>query len=131
MVQIPPARFVFFAVVFIGATCVQAKPLSEGLQNATNCMVRVLIATPGVSDPRIDIDGQGDAPCVSFKPAEKNLWEGGFINFCLDKKTTSSKPYNFWGIVPGISDTYDNHVTEAVVKRWNKRCPVGVMVLSE
>jgi hypothetical protein len=120
---------------FVSATAAHAQPLPEGLQKAADCMVRVLITTPGVSNPQIDIDGNGDAVCLSFMPAEKNIWEGGFVHFCLDKNFTSSKPYNFTGIVPGITDTppnedSDNHVTISVVNRWNKQCPVGVIAIS-
>ena len=88
-------------------------------------MVRVLTVAPGVSDPRIEING--DVVCLGFKPAEKNTWSQG-MRFCLDNHAKPGK-YIFWGNLPGLGDpkVSDNHVTYAVADRWNKKCGVAAI----
>ena len=114
------------ALAIIGATCAEAQPLSEDLQKATDCMLRVLKTTPGVSDPKIAIDK--DSVCLEYRPDEKALWEQP-TTFCLDPNFHSTETrYVFTGHFPGVMSTMekepDIHVSEAVMDKWNAQCGV-------
>jgi hypothetical protein len=114
------------ALAIIGATCAEAQPLSGDLQKATDCMLRVLKTTSGVSDPKIDT--ANSLVCLEYRPDEKAVWLEP-TTFCLDPNFHSTKTrYVFTGHFPGVlsptEKETDIHVSKSVMEKWDAQCGV-------
>jgi hypothetical protein len=98
-----------------------------GLKKSIRCMLKVLRATPGVTEPRagdFTID-QGTLPFVEYRATEGAHWEQP-TRFQAQKPEAGH--YHFLAILPGIGDP-DDHVTAGVVEKWRTRCAVDVSVV--
>ena len=103
------------------------------MKQVTECMLKVLKATPGVSGPRLGkVDHSGaTVPFIEYRATETTRWvqptRFTFIG-------TNKGIVLFQTILPGVmpvGSQPDLHVTDAVTKRWQLQCDVHASVLLE
>ena len=107
----------------------QNKDVPLHLKQTTECMLKVLKATPGVSEPRLEsaTSGGWTYPLLEYRAIEDSHWEQP-TRFDL-QKSDDGRMF-FVAMLPGIG-RIDTHVTRVVVQKWRARCSVEAAVLFE
>jgi hypothetical protein len=94
-------------------------------------MLRVLNATPGVTDTKI-INDQ-DKFCLQYRANEKARWVEP-TEFCLTSpRDAVDGPYDFWATLPGVhavGEELDVHISRAVMDKWNALCGVRASAIT-
>jgi hypothetical protein len=110
------------------------KDLPPPMRVHLQCMLKVLMHTPGVHRPRAGVEEFDGAlhAFLEYRPNEKNRWTQPTRFDSND--IYKGRSDQFTAIVPGLmskpDDELDNHVTAEVVKRWKNGCGVDALVLT-
>lgn len=114
--------------------CAYAQTVSPArLTQATRCMLKVLKATPGVSELKIGhaIVSGATVPFVEYRAAEATRWvQPTRFTFIEANKGVVSFQTMLPGVV-AIGSHPDLHVTDVVAKKWQLQCGVHASVLLE
>jgi hypothetical protein len=140
------ALYLLVALCALGASTLafaQRQPEASRVKQATECMLRVLAAVPGVSDPKAGIAAKdpglfppvnGGIPrmYVEYRAAEGASWTAP-TRFLLQRVGKDHVYFTALlpGQVPSSSALPDTHVTNVVVKKWESQCGVYANVLFE
>ena len=123
-----PNRKSFWAVCVLAAVILlpSCKPKSA-LSQMESCMLDVLKATPGVTNPELGTWDYGEwpHPFLEFNVAEKA--GAGARRFELQKpKDPINGPFEFMAVVSGLftpgEKGPDTHVTDVVMQKWEAQC---------
>jgi len=120
-------KFVFCLILALWCPAyAQAHGHSPRLTQATACMLKVLKATPGVSEPRLGSTTSRGVTYVfiEYRAAEASSWKEP-TRFVL--QPSGANDIWFLGLLPGMMPV-DLHVTEVIVKKWKTQCGVEAVV---
>lgn len=108
--------------------------LSPEVRRASHCMLDVLKTTPGVTEARLRVTGDGGwlHPYLEYRAPEEDGWQEP-THFEMQKSSRKDRSIFFIAMVPGISGTPDGpdqHVTNRVIRSWKDRCAVPAVAIS-
>ena len=117
-------------VVLFG--CARSTGTPETVARTTDCMFKVLQATPGVSDPRciyLAIDGQVKPHCM-YHSSKGTQWQRSSDFRPAMHDTNSGKLHMLIQYIgrPPIVHPGEIDVDRVVADKWRKRCDVAVSV---
>jgi hypothetical protein len=105
----------------------QAGDVPLPLRQSAQCMLKVLKATPEVSESKLGVtttDGWSH-PFLEYRAAEA-LSDADPIRF--DAKRSDRGGYWFLAVKSGLGAP-EGHVTDSVIKKWKTQCSVDANVL--
>ena len=124
-----PVMLMFLSAGAYGQTSISPARLTQ----ATECMLKVLKVTPGVSEPKLgEATSSGTmAPFLEYRAAEATRWvQPTRFTFQQSSKGVIWFQTMLPGAMPSGSHP-DLHVTDVVVKKWQLQCGVLASVLLE
>lgn len=124
----PALCFIVLAVLLPSSAWAGAA--SASVKEATQCMLKVLKGTPGVSEPRLGettINGAA-RPFIEYRAVEGARWKEP-TRFTLQQ--SGGGQFRFVALLPGLvtpGSALDTHITDTVVKKWKAQCGVEAVV---
>jgi len=128
-------RLAFAAAAIVGALSASAStnPAPLSLDQAVQCMFDVLKSTPGVTEAKV---GQSNEDGRTYPYVEFHAEQGWVQNFRFAPSDLFDKSQNAFTFLAGVSGLQDdasppdNHVSTAVLDKWEAQCRVGSIFLS-